>query len=144
MNALMNALINTPTEPKIMELATQTHLTQLRDLLTGRLRELRAEVQAAGQTQRELTGASAHEVTDRKEEAAQQRLSDLDGAQEQRDFDEMAQVEAALLRLDAGTYGDCANCGEPIPRQRLRVQPAALRCAPCQAACEHALDRASL
>ena len=47
MNALMNALINTPTEPKIMELATQTHLTQLRDLLTGRLRELRAEVQAA-------------------------------------------------------------------------------------------------
>ena len=126
-----------------MELATQTHLTQLRDLLTYRLRELRAEFHAAGQAQRELTGASEHEVTDRKDEATQRQLSDLDGAQEQRDFDEMAQVEAALQRLDAGTYGDCADCGEPISLQRLQVQPAALRCAPCQSACEHALDRSS-
>ena len=126
-----------------MELATQTHLTQLRDLLTGRLRELRADLHAAGQAQREVTGASAHEVTDRKEEAAQRQLSDLDGAQEQRDFDEMARVEAALQRLDAGTYGDCAGCGEPISLQRLQVQPAALRCAPCQSNCENALTRSN-
>jgi len=44
----------------------------------------------------------------------------------------MSQVEAALRRLDAGTYGDCAGCGEPIPLQRLLVQPAAERCAACQ------------
>ena len=124
-----------------MELAPQTHLTQLRDLLTCRLRELRAEVHAAEQAQRELTGASAHEVTDRKDEATQRQLSDLDGAQEQRDFDEMAQVEAALQRLDGGTYGDCADCGKPISLQRLRVQPAAQRCTPCQAAREHAVGR---
>ena len=126
-----------------MELATQIHLTQLRDLLTCRLRELRAEVHAAEQAQRELTGASAHEVTDRKDDATQRQLSDLGGAQEQRDFDEMAEVEAALQRLDGGIYGDCADCGEPISLQRLRVQPAALRCAPCQAAREHAVDRSS-
>ena len=135
--------INARPKRQTMELATQTHLTQLRDLLTGRMQELRAEVHAAGQAQRELTGASVHEVTDRKEEAAQRQLLDLDGAQGQRDFDEMAQVEAALLRLDAGTYGDCADCGEPIPLQRLRVQPAAPRCAPCQSSCEHELNRAN-
>ena len=126
-----------------MELATQTHLTQLRDALNCRLRELRAEVHAAVQAQRELTGVSAHEATDRKDDAMQRQLLDLGGVQEQRDFDEMAQVEAALQRLDGGTYGDCADCGEPISLQRLRVQPAALRCAPCQAAREHAVDRSS-
>ena len=126
-----------------MDLATQTHLTQLRDALNYRLRELRAEVHATEQAQRELTGASAHEVTDRKDDATQRQLLDLGGVQEQRDFDEMAQVEAALQRLDGGTYGDCADCGEPISLQRLRVQPAALRCAPCQAAREHAVDRSS-
>ena len=126
-----------------MDLASQTYLTQLRDVLNYRLRELRAEVHAAEQAQRELTGASALEVTDRKEDATQRQLLDLAGVQEQRDFDEIAQVEAALQRLDGGTYGDCADCGKPISLQRLRVQPAALRCAPCQAAREHAVDRSS-
>ena len=114
-----------------MDLATQTHLTKLRDSLTFRLLELRAEVHAAEHAQREATGASAHEVTDRKDEAAQRSMSDLGDVQEQHDRDEMAQVEAALQRLDTGTYGDCSDCREPIPLQRLRVQPAAQRCAPC-------------
>lgn len=121
-----------------MDLAPQTHLTTLRDLLTSRLLELRAEVQSAEQAQRELIGASAHEVMDRKDEAAQRMSLDLGGVQEQRDLDEMAEVQAALQRLDAGTYGDCLDCGEPISLQRLQVQPAAQRCAPCQTAFEHA------
>ena len=125
-----------------MDLA-QTHLTQLRDALNYRLRELRAEVHAAEQAQRELTGASAHEVTDRKDDATQRQLLDVGDVLEQRDFDEMAQVEAALQRLDGGTYGDCADCNKPIAMQRLRVQPSALRCAPCQAAREHAVDGSS-
>ena len=124
-----------------MDLATQTHLPKLRDLLTFRLRGLRAEVHAAEQAQRELIGAAAHEVTDRKDEATRRLLSDLGGAQEQRDLDEMAQVGAALQRLDTGTYRDCADCGEPISLQRLLAQPAAQRCAPCQAASELARDR---
>ena len=124
-----------------MNLATQTHLTKLRYLLTDRWLELRAEVEAAEQAQREATGAAAHEVSDRKDEAAQRLLSDLGGAQRQRDVDEMVQVEATLHRLEDGSYGDCTDCGEPITSQRLLVQPAAQRCAPCQAACEHALER---
>lgn len=125
-----------------MDLPTQTHLTTLRDLLNYRLRELQAEVHAAELALREPVGAAAHEVADSKDEAARRLLCDMEGAQEQRDLDEMAQVQAALRRLDAATYGDCADCGEPIPLERLLVQPAALRCAPCQTAHEHGLDRA--
>ena len=35
----------------------------------------------------------------------------------------LAQVEAALERIDAGTYGICAVCGEPIAEGRLEARP---------------------
>lgn len=121
-----------------MDLATQTHLKSLRDALNFRLAELRAEVHAAQQAQEGPADAGEHDVADRKDEAALQQLEGLDDAQAQRDLDELAQVDAALRRLDAGTYGNCATCGEPIPLSRLRVQPAAPRCTACQAAWEKA------
>ena len=68
-------------------------------------------------------------------------VAEVDSAQQRRDLDELREVEAALHRLDVGSYGDCADCGEPIALQRLRVQPAAQRCAACQTAREHAPDR---
>ena len=124
-----------------MELATQTHLKTLRDLLTYRLGELRAEVHAA-ELAREQTGMpSVRDVGDRKDDATQQQFASMDEVQERRDLDELRQVKAALQRLDEGTYGDCADCGEPIALGRLMVQPAALCCAPCQAAREHAAER---
>jgi DnaK suppressor protein len=57
-------------------------------------------------------------------------------AEARRDREELMQVEAALRRWDAGDFGVCADCGEPIARERLQVQPAALRCAACQTAHE--------
>ena len=48
--------------------------------------------------------------------AARQRRDDLD---------------AALVRCDAGTYGICEVCGQPIPPQRLVVRPSARTCVPC-------------
>lgn len=47
---------------------------------------------------------------------------------------ELAEVEAALARMDAGGYGVCAGCGAPIPVMRLRVRPMAAQCVPCAAA----------
>ena len=123
-----------------MDVALQTPLTKLRDQLTDRWLELRTEVEAAEQDQREGSDAEAHEVTDCKDEAARRLLSDLGRVQEQRDLDEMAQVEAALHRIEGGTYGDCKDCGQPILPQRLWVQPAAERCTHCQATSEHAMN----
>ena len=42
--------------------------------------------------------------------------------------DQRAQVEAALARIDAGTYGTCVDCGQQIPDARLEVRPEAARC----------------
>ncbi len=119
-----------------MDLNTQIHLKPLRESLQYRLNELRGELHAAELARQADPGVGAEYVTDQKDVASQQQLSDIMGAQEQRDFEEAQLVESALRRLDEGTYGDCSDCGEPIPLQRLQVQPAAQRCAPCQAAHE--------
>jgi DnaK suppressor protein len=42
------------------------------------------------------------------------------------------QVADALKRLDEGTYGTCATCGQPIPRERLEALPFAGQCVSCK------------
>lgn len=44
---------------------------------------------------------------------------------------ELVQIERALERLEAGTYGVCERCSEPIEAERLRVVPYAVRCRHC-------------
>jgi RNA polymerase-binding transcription factor DksA len=44
---------------------------------------------------------------------------------------ELAEVEASLARVAAGTYGVCANCGRDIPVERLEVRPHATMCVAC-------------
>jgi DnaK suppressor protein len=40
-------------------------------------------------------------------------------------------IDAALLRMDLGTYGLCANCGNDIALGRLQVRPQAALCIRC-------------
>jgi RNA polymerase-binding transcription factor DksA len=41
------------------------------------------------------------------------------------------EVEAALGKLDAGTFGVCEDCGQAIPPARLEAKPAARFCIDC-------------
>jgi DnaK suppressor protein len=43
-----------------------------------------------------------------------------------------ARVRDALQRLDAGTYGQCVDCGRDLPDERLEARPEAERCVECQ------------
>lgn len=45
---------------------------------------------------------------------------------------QLALVDAALARLDDGTFGRCIRCGEPIAAGRLEALPWAPRCIDCQ------------
>ncbi|MDQ0946668.1 DnaK suppressor protein [Streptomyces phaeochromogenes] len=44
----------------------------------------------------------------------------------------LADVEAALARMDQGRYGSCHLCRRPIARERLMIVPQARYCARCQ------------
>jgi RNA polymerase-binding transcription factor DksA len=44
---------------------------------------------------------------------------------------EAEQIHATLLRIEAGSYGECMTCGETIGEQRLEALPYALQCITC-------------
>jgi DnaK suppressor protein len=44
----------------------------------------------------------------------------------------VAEIDAALERVDAGSYGVCQSCGKPIPHARLEVVPEATLCVSCK------------
>jgi RNA polymerase-binding transcription factor DksA len=48
-------------------------------------------------------------------------------------YEAMEDIDAALARMGAGSYGSCLACGNAIPYERLEVVPAADRCVACQA-----------
>ncbi len=43
----------------------------------------------------------------------------------------LEQIDAALARIDAGTYGRCTGCGQEIPEERLELRPFAETCVAC-------------
>jgi DnaK suppressor protein len=43
----------------------------------------------------------------------------------------LLEIDAAIRRLDAGTYGVCEGCGEPIGEGRLGARPVARSCIRC-------------
>jgi DnaK suppressor protein len=49
---------------------------------------------------------------------------------------QLAEVTRALEDIDAGRYGTCRECGDPIAKARLKVMPFAARCVTCQARLE--------
>jgi RNA polymerase-binding transcription factor DksA len=54
---------------------------------------------------------------------AQRRSTDLQRT--------IGEIDAALARIDAGTYGTCVHCGASIPEERLELRPFAGGCVTC-------------
>jgi RNA polymerase-binding protein DksA len=42
------------------------------------------------------------------------------------------EIDLAIDRIDAGTYGTCARCGQEIPEERLAAVPYAVLCVECK------------
>ncbi|MES2787113.1 MAG: TraR/DksA family transcriptional regulator [Pseudomonadota bacterium] len=78
------------------------------------------------------------EVTDFKDLASSESESAIDAIQGEHAAAELAQVAAAMRRLQDGTYGICTDCGVAIDEQRLLALPSAPRCTACQALAEQA------
>lgn len=117
-----------------MALQDNTELAALRERLEARAAELREEVAAvraeeAGDMTR-TPGGPVEDDGERGEEEARHRVR---RAEQGRDTRELDDIGAALDRMDSGRYGECIDCGGDIPLARLQVQPAAARCAACQA-----------
>jgi RNA polymerase-binding transcription factor DksA/uncharacterized protein (DUF302 family) len=74
----------------------------------------------------------AGNVPDSAELAAADVLLDIDRNEIDRDMTELAAVDAALARIELGSYGSCVDCGRSIEAARLTAAPEAPRCFTCQ------------
>jgi RNA polymerase-binding protein DksA len=58
--------------------------------------------------------------------------NELDETLEENSTNVLAEIDAALERIEDGTYGVCANCGKKIPEERLEALPYATLCIDCK------------
>jgi DnaK suppressor protein len=108
--------MDTP-DPTAARAALQSERARLLD-------EIGETIQAPGQMTYGSQAAAASQVFEQ-----QRDLALRDRAEQQ-----LALVDAALARLDDGTFGTCLNCGRPIAPGRLEALPWAAHCIDCQAA----------
>ncbi len=99
---------------------------QLRDRRVTLLRLVGKETAAASEIQTQAAHEQRDETSIRSTSVVLQGLSEA----HRRD---VAQIDAALARIEAGTYGECERCGHGIGRQRLRAIPEARLCITCSA-----------
>jgi DnaK suppressor protein len=115
---------------------------ELKKMLEGRRHELQAEVQGKMRDVRALGEVNKlTEVFDAGESSENDIQEDIELALIQLKSETLIKVDDALRRLEAGTYGNCFDCGEEIAEKRLRALPFAVRCKDCEEAREAAEQR---
>ncbi len=110
--------MNTPlSKESLNELASRLRQREqelVRELNSGQRR-------AASENFRRIAG----EAPDRGDASLADLVVDSASAERTRDSEELRDVQDALTRIDAGSYGLCQECGEAIELERLRANPAA-------------------
>ncbi|HEY8211369.1 MAG TPA: TraR/DksA C4-type zinc finger protein [Myxococcaceae bacterium] len=99
---------------------------QIRQLLQRRRRDILSAALAA---RSEMESLKAQDRDPEFEENAQVELADYTLAslvEAQRR--ELMLIDAALVRIDQGKFGECVDCGSNIPFERLAALPFAIRC----------------
>lgn len=94
-------------------------------LLKARKAELRSEML---EIEDRLDDEPPKDWEDRASERQGDEVLEALGAQ---DMTELRQIDAAISRIGAGTYGLCVKCGDPISSQRLDALPATPFCSTC-------------
>jgi DnaK suppressor protein len=107
-----------------------------------RLEELLAELEASTSVLQHSGGADTSELSTLDQHPADSGTALADADREEASLEVMLaqqeRVRAALARVDAGTYGQCVNCGRELPDERLEARPEAERCVDCQQKAEAA------
>lgn len=102
-----------------------------------RLREraglLRGEIRGAIDKSSDETHADiVKDVRDMEDDSFSNLIVDTHLAEIDRDAGELQRIDGALRRIADGSFGQCVNCGQDIPKPRLLAEPTAARCVQCQ------------
>jgi DnaK suppressor protein len=105
-------------------------------VLKTMLEERHREIQDKLRTLRETLPAEVAEVKDAEEQSVNDFVRDVELALIEMTSETLTQIDEAMHKLEAGTYGVCANCGTEIAEARLKALPFATLCRSCQEAQE--------
>ena len=104
-------------------------LEQYRERLLTQQQQL---VQRVLQLETELHNMEAERDIEHMDHAQEEAVNDELIALDEHSRQEMEEIQAALARIEDGTYGFCARCGDPIDPKRLEILPTARYCVQCQ------------
>ena len=108
---------------------TARRRAHLERMLRDRRRELQGEVRHGIRNGRAYRSTQGGDDIDRSDAHSQ---GDIDLALLQMRAETVRRIDAALVRLEAGTYGSCVECAIAISEPRLRALPFAARCQACE------------
>jgi len=99
-----------------------------RDLLNERIEKLEASLAVANADDDTVAPDNAIGRLSRMEAI---QAKSMNAATRLKQEKRLRRARAALDRIDEGTYGDCAKCGDPIPEGRLEIMPESPYCVEC-------------
>ncbi len=114
------------------------HARAFKQKLEGQRASLLAQIeqQRGGKVSRAEVAAE-HFARTQDSTAQVATARDLELAINERETAELVAIDAALERINAGTYGHCIDCDASIPEARLNAAPEAPRCIHCQEKIEY-------
>lgn len=113
-----------------MATLTEEQIRQLRDAMEQRRVTLLGEI-AEVRARAEQPARDFASVPDSGDASTTDLLADVDHAAEERDVEELRDIDTAMQRMDTGSYGTCIDCEDDIPFERLVAFPTATRCILC-------------
>jgi DnaK suppressor protein len=87
-------------------------------------------------SQNEVEPSLEDRESELEESAQKDRMTRLESSLTERGQTLLRQIDDALERIDAGTFGECERCGNDIGHARLKAMPIAALCIDCATAVE--------
>ena len=106
-------------------------LVQKREAVASALENLHKENSRSleDETGELVSGSADQHLADTATETVEREIGNT---LEEHDERLLVAIDAALQRIEDGTYGKCVNCGAPIPEERLEAMPWATLCIDCK------------
>jgi len=112
---------------------TEAELGRVRSQLAAEATELRGDIERAESDIADRLGDAVGDAGDDQADVgakAYEREHELALAHNAREL--LTQTERALASIEAGTYGMCESCGQPVGKARLQAFPRAVLCVACK------------
>jgi len=115
-----------------LERFTRDELARIESDLRERRRQLMADFQSLEDADSGNGSESPAPSSHQADLGSDREASDISLGRREAEVTEIQEIDEAMERIRAGTFGRCETCGKAISRERLHAIPYALLCLPCK------------